>query len=355
LVSGGINDFYGVAVLESVKIGIVGCGGIAGAHAPDLLKLVEEGYEIEVEFLIDTRADAAEAFKAKWGFSDAVVSTDYRDALGKVDAALILTPHALHYRQALDFLRSGAHVLVEKPMACRLEEAYSLVEEAESQGLVLEVGYQRHFEPLFRELRKQLLGGGLGNVNVVSMVLGQDWYRLSRGTWRQVKSLSCGGELIDSGSHFVDVALWATGKRPVEVFAYTNNYDCEVDIDSVVAARLDGGTLLSFTVAGNDPGWLEAEIFWCEKGRVMAIPPQLTVVRSGGEAVTLKPEEPGSRPVLNFVRSILGEEENEAPGKCGLYVAAFTEAAYVSAIEGRRVSIKELCIDKGLDYSKYFG
>ena len=163
--------------------------GVSSA-ASDVYKrqqLAEHGYDVEVRFLVDTRIDAAVSFKKRWGFKEAEIVTDHREILGKVDAALIFTPHAFHYGQCLDFLNSEAHVLVEKPMVCRLEHAYHLVEESKSKGLVLEVGYQRHFEPPFIGLRETLLKEELGKVNIISMILGQDWYLGTKGTWRQVR------------------------------------------------------------------------------------------------------------------------------------------------------------------------
>jgi len=338
-----------------VKLAFIGCGGIANAHARDLARLIEAGYDLEISYLIDPRIEAAERLRDKWGFREARLSRDYRDALGKVDAALVLTPHALHYRQCRDLLRSGVHVMVEKPMVCRLEEAYSLLDEASSADLILEVAYQRHFNPVFMALRDVLSSGDLGDVRLVSMILGQAYLSHVKGTWRLKPELSCGGELIDSGSHFIDAALWCAGKRPLEVFAYTSSYGEAVEIDVGLTARLEGGCIMVFTVAGNDPSFLEKYWFWCDKGRADLSPPRLTIGRREGRV--LEPDLSryrASRPLINFVKSVLGEEDNGSPGVCGLYTVAVVEAAYRSAREGRAISVRELCEEKGLNYDKYF-
>lgn len=325
----------------------MGCGGMGNVHLRDLLQMESQGFDVDVRYLVDIDASRAEALRAKYGLREVEVLTDYRRALGKVDAAVIATPHAEHYQQIMDFVASGAHVLVEKPMVCNLRQALDVYEAWRKSGLVVEVAFQRHFEKPWIAARDLISKGVLGKIEMVSMILGQA-YTGVKGTWRAIRKISCGGELIDSGSHFMDVALWITGLRAEEAFAYMDSRGFEIDINTALVAKLEGGPLLLFTVAGDDPGWLEVEIFWGEEGRLIVQPPAVLLQRrkGEGEAVNLEPY-PQSRPAFNFVRAIEKLEDNGSPPVCGLRVQELADAAYRSVELGRPVKVAELYEEMG--------
>jgi predicted dehydrogenase len=330
-----------------MKVAIVGCGGMGSAHVRDLLQLREQDFNVEIRYLVDVDATRAEALRAKHALKGAEVLTDYHRALGKVDAAVIATPHAEHYQQIMDFVATGAHVLVEKPMVCSLRQALDVYEAWRKSGLVVEVAYQRHFEKPWIAAKELVSKGVLGKIEMVSMILGQA-YTGVKGTWRAIKKISCGGELIDSGSHFMDVALWITGLRVEEAFAYMDYRGFEVDINTALVAKLEGGPLLLFTVAGDDPSWLEVEIFWGEEGRLIVQPPAVLLQRrkGEGEAVNLEPYRQ-SRPAFNFVKAIEKLEDNGSPPVCGLRVQELADAAYRSVELGRPVKVAELYEELG--------
>lgn len=337
-----------------MKIAIIGCGGISRAHSKDIKKLIDAGEDLEVKYLVDIVKEKALKLKAEFGFDSAEVREDYKEVIPYVDAAVICTPHTLHFRQALDFVSAGKHVLVEKPMTHRVKEAYQLVKEAEKQGVVLEIAYQRHFIPKYIVARDFVLSGGLGDVKFISLTLAQGWYKIAKGTWRGTRSLGGGGELIDSGSHISDIAFWTTGLKPVEVFAYIDCYDIEVDVNTCLSAKLTKGALLSFTVAGDDPSWLETEIFWGDRGRLVIFDKGVVFTSRDRKTITLDTSNvKGSRPIFNFIDAINGKDKNKSPAIYGLYVAALSEAAYKSIERMRPISVKELCKEQGIDYS-YF-
>jgi len=339
---------------DTMKIAIIGCGGISRAHSRDIKKLIDLGEDIEVRYLVDIVREKALKLKDEFNFEKAEVCDDYKKVIPYVDAAIICTPHTLHYCQVLDFILANKHVLVEKPMTHRVKEAYHLVKEVEKREVILEIAYQRHFIPKYIVAKDFVLKGELGDVKFISLLLAQCWYNIAKGTWRATLNLGGGGELIDSGSHISDIAFWITGLKPLEVFAYVDCYDLEVDVNTCLAAKLTKGALLSFAVAGDDPSWLEAEMFWGSKGRLTIMDRGILFTSRDGKTISLDTSSiKGSRPVFNFIEAIEGRDENRSPAIYGLYVAAFSEAAYRSIEKMRPVSIKELCEEQGIDYS-YF-
>ncbi|MBO3803151.1 MAG: Gfo/Idh/MocA family oxidoreductase, partial [Candidatus Brockarchaeota archaeon] len=267
---------------------------------------------------------------------------DYVQMLDSVDldAVEILTPHALHFEQIMESLSRGLHVLVEKPMVCKVEHAKKVVEKSELSSKVVLVSYQRHYQPHFRYVKRAISSGELGNVQFVSALQCQDWLEGTKGTWRQDPAVSGGGQLNDSGSHLLDIILWTTGLRAVEVFAYVDNLGSRVDINSALAVKFDNGAEANVSVVGNSPTWWEDITFLGEKGAIFYRNGRLQRLEAGGEGFLEPTKLPqGSNPDRNFVRAILGIEPVESPPECGLRVAELTEAAWRSAESGAKMAV----------------
>ena len=134
--------------MKTVRAAVIGAGYMGRFHAEKLAAC--EGAELAA--VIDADASRASEVGAKLG---AAHGADYRAWLGKIDAACIAVPTELHERVARACLEAGVHVLVEKPLACTLEEADALVAIARKKGLVLQVGHLQRFNPAFQALAAQ--------------------------------------------------------------------------------------------------------------------------------------------------------------------------------------------------------
>jgi predicted dehydrogenase len=323
-----------------VRIGLIGCGGIAHYHINNLLRLPQA----KVVALADPNVKSIEKLREAFHQVERCeVFFDHMQMLDSVDldAVEILTPHALHFEQIMESLRRGLHVLVEKPMVCTVEHAKKVVAKAEESSRVVLVSYQRHYQPQFRYVKNVIGSGKLGKVQFVSALQCQDWLEGTRGTWRQDPEMSGGGQLNDSGSHLLDIILWTTGLRAAEVFAYIDNLGSKVDINSSLAVKFENGAEASISVVGNSPTWWEDITFWGEKGMIFYRNGRLQYIESGGEGFIEPTGLPhGSNPDRNFVMAILGMEPVESPPTCGLHVAELTEAAWRSAKAGTKVPIE---------------
>jgi len=260
----------------------------------------------------------------------------HKDMIAQVemDAVEISTPHTLHYQQIMDSLRAGLHVCCEKPMVCTAEHAKSVIEEAQSSGKVTLVSYQRHYQAPYRYCREMIHSGDLGEVNFVTALQSQNWYRFvtSTNAWRGQKQWSGGGQLNDSGSHMLDIVLWMTGLQPDEVFAYISNLDAEVDILSAIDVRFESGALCTLSVVGHAVNYLEDITIWCEDATLAIRGTEVWLWRD--QEKTVVPEQQLGRtwsPDENFVAAIRGEEEVESLPEEALKVIQLTEAAWASA------------------------
>jgi predicted dehydrogenase len=124
--------------MAKIRAAVVGVGYLGRFHAQKYAQA--EGCELVA--VVDARAEAREAVAQELGTRPLA---DHRELLGQVDAVSVVTPTPAHFAIAQDFLSSGAHVLVEKPITETPEEARRLIELAKQKGRVLQVGHLERF------------------------------------------------------------------------------------------------------------------------------------------------------------------------------------------------------------------
>ncbi len=328
--------------MARIRMGFIGCGGNASGHVGRCLEMPAE---VEVVGLCDPSATSLDRLRERHAAVAEVPSFgDYRDLLAQVpmDAVQISTPHTLHFEQIMAALDRGLHVLCEKPMVCTVAHARQVIARAEAVGRILMVAYQRHLMPQFRYIRNQIMAGELGQIQFVSALQDQAWYRGTRGSWRQQLALSGGGQLIDSGSHLLDIMLWMTGLEVEEVQAFVENFESEVDINSALSLRFRNGAMGNLSIVGNSPtgGMWEDITIWGTKAVVYLRQGKLTVKVAGSNDAYEPTGLPGaSTPDRNFVDAILGRDAVQVPAVCGLRVIELTEAAWESARQGRPAKV----------------
>jgi predicted dehydrogenase len=331
----------------TVRLAAVGLGELGRIE----LEVYDRMEGVEVVAGADVSADAREACSASF---DVPTYASYETLLAEhgdgLDAAHVVTPHTLHHEHATACFDRGLDVFVEKPLVTDVADAVDLVETADERDCRLVVGYQRHFDPVYRRMRALVDDDEVGTVHQVNCFLGQDWIRKFADAWRADPALSGGGQLYDSGSHLLDTLLWTTGTEPVSVSAQVDRRGHEVDVNSALALRLDrGGDPVTASVAVTadgvcDPGTYEGLTVWGTDGRLAFDGTSLSLTRRGGETVRFDVETIGFREGLrqklgDFVAAVRREKEPAVPGTFGLRVVALTEAAYEAAERGETVAV----------------
>ena len=124
--------------MKKVRVAVIGVGYLGRFHAQKYAQLPE----CELVAVVDARPEAREAVATELGTR---ALPDYRSLLGELDAVSIVTPTAAHFAIAREFLESGAHVLVEKPITETPQQARELIRLAASRGRVLQVGHLERF------------------------------------------------------------------------------------------------------------------------------------------------------------------------------------------------------------------
>jgi predicted dehydrogenase len=124
----------------SLKVGVIGVGYLGQHHA----RIYSEIEDAELVAVVDTDRERAAAFAEKYGCS---AYSDFREILPQVDALSIVTPTLSHYLIALECLRAGKDILVEKPITGIVREADELIVESAKRGCILQVGHLERYNP----------------------------------------------------------------------------------------------------------------------------------------------------------------------------------------------------------------
>ncbi len=193
---------------------VVGCGYIGHRH----IAMIDATPEMELVAVADIRqpekCDAPNGVQFYSNIDDLLASE------GKLDMVSVCTPNGLHADMAIKILKSGANVLMEKPLALSIAEAERIAEaEKESEGRVFCV-FQNRYTPTSQWLKGIVEDGTLGDLT--SVIVGCQWNRDERyykpGSWHGTTKLD-GGTLFTQFSHFVDIMLWLVGD--IEILSAT--------------------------------------------------------------------------------------------------------------------------------------
>lgn len=192
--------------MKKVKIGIIGCGGIAnGKHMPALSKLAN----VEMVAFCDIVEEKAHKAKEKYGDASAKVMTDYREMLQDptIDAVHVCTPNDSHADITIAALEAGKHVNCEKPMAKTAADARRMYEASQKSDKKLTISYQNRFRADSQYLNQICRDGELGEIYFAKA---HAIRRRAVPTWGVFldEEKQGGGPLIDIGTHALDLTLW---------------------------------------------------------------------------------------------------------------------------------------------------
>ncbi len=201
---------------QTIKAAIVGTGFIGPAHLEALRRLPY----VEVTSLVEVNQDLANEKAKLLGIPNAYTFENMLKQ-SDIDVVHICTPNFLHFAQAKAVLLAGKHVICEKPLAVKIEEAEELVSLAASKGLVNAVHFNLRYYPMVRQMKTMREKGELGEVYSVMGSYLQDWLFLQTDyNWRLEPDKSGDSRAIaDIGSHLLDITEYVTGLKITEVMA----------------------------------------------------------------------------------------------------------------------------------------
>lgn len=182
------------------KVALIGAGKMGISH----LSILGAHPDVQITGVSDTSKMVLDVFKKFTSFPG---FTDYEQMLNEVDAdaVFVAVPTKFHASMIRKVLEKGKHVFAEKPFCLSVEEGKELVEMAASKKLVNQVGYHNKFVGTFRELKKIVQGGYLGELfHFTGEAYGPVVVRPKQGNWR-ADPAEGGGCLMDYASHVIDL------------------------------------------------------------------------------------------------------------------------------------------------------
>lgn len=189
-----------------MRLGILGAGAIGEKHATAAASV-----GIDVGHIVDHDASRADALA---GTYTAESSNDPQDLWGDdtIDAVVIGVPNAFHKPLALEAMRAGKDVLLEKPMALSAAECDELIAVAKETGRILQIGYAHRFTSVGSAAKQIVEAGDLGDLYHAKAHLHLRRSIPGLGGWFTNKSIAGGGALIDLGVHLIDLSLHLMGQ-----------------------------------------------------------------------------------------------------------------------------------------------
>lgn len=347
----------------TLKIGMIGAGGIAkGAHGNALKKITELAEVIAVS---DVNMQAAKELANEVGATH--IFEDYNELLQlkEIDAVVITTPNFLHSTIAIQSLTAGKHVLCEKPLAMNAEQAELMVSTAKNNGLILMTALNNRYREDVKTIKNYVETGQAGDIYHAKC----GWTRRSGipgwGGWFTKKDLSGGGPLIDLGVHMLDLTLYLMGDpKVISVSGATYqkfgpygtsrawgvaNENGTYDVEDLATAfvRLDNGATLSL-----DASWAanikEEKVYvnlLGDKSGIQIDNKEGTVIftEENGELKDIYPDvvfDDGTARVnmwKHFIECIQEGKEPISSGEKGLLINKILDAIYLSSETGKEI------------------
>ncbi len=357
--------------MEKIRLGIIGYGYMGGAHHANILRgdcpeiTVTAAADIDPEKL--TQAKKADSEIACFATAEELMDS------GTVDAVLIAVPHYDHPRYAIEAMRRGLHVMVEKPAGVYTAQVREMNDAAKDANVVFGMMFNQRTNYIYRTMREIIQSGKYGELRRTNWII-TDWYRpqayYSSADWRATWSCEGGGVLLNQAPHQIDLWQWICG-MPVRVSAkmqFGKWHDIEVEDDvSAYVEYENGATGVFVTTTGNPCGSNRFEVqldgakLLVENGQlhVWEVTPRESEFTKTNTAkwgcppnreleLDLTPDNPQHVGVLNaFADAILHGGTLIADGAEGINALTLSNAMHLSAWTGET-------IDLPLDEQRYY-
>ena len=198
---------------KTLKVGVIGVGGIARSHMP--------GWKASEHAEVVAGSDLFEGALKHWGAVNDVkqLSTNAADIINDPDIDIIdvCTPNMYHTELVVAALNAGKHVICEKPLAPTPEGIHQMIAARDKSGKLLMTAQHFRFQGASQAMKREIDGGALGDIyHARSWMIRRGWLPVRPGFI--YKKNSGGGPCIDVGVHILDLTLWFMGNpKPIAV------------------------------------------------------------------------------------------------------------------------------------------
>lgn len=270
--------------MDTVRIGIIGIGGMGRGHATYLAAGEVPGATLAA--VADVSPDALNWARGKFG--DSVRYFESADALfaaNAVDAVMVAAPHYFHPPLAMQAFENGVHALVEKPAGVYTKQVKEMNAAAERSGKVFGIMFNQRTLGFHQKMKDLVSSGELGEIKRTQYII-TDWFRAQSyydsGGWRATWGGEGGGVLLNQSPHNLDLWQWICGMPSrVRAFCHFGKYH-NIEVEDDVTAYVEypnGATGIFITTTGEAPGSNSFEVVG-DRGKLVLANRKLTFYRT---------------------------------------------------------------------------
>jgi predicted dehydrogenase len=207
------------------NFGIIGAGLMGERRAKSLELFSQTNLIAVADINFDKAKDLAKKYDCCW-------YKDYLTLLNNpnINCVIISVINNQLFKVAKDALQHGKHILIEKPVAINLEDIDKLIELAESNNLIVKVGFNHRYLPTILKAKKLFDNKEIGELMFIKATYGQKSRIGFENEWRVNKEFSGGGELIDQGVHLIDLCRLFMGEI-IETKGLATTLFWNIDVD----------------------------------------------------------------------------------------------------------------------------
>ncbi len=260
---------------EKIKLGIIGIGNMGSAHAKNVI----EGQcpDFELVAVADLKPERLKWAKENLGenillFDNAIEMLDSK----KIDACIVSVPHYDHPKYAMECMKRGIHVMVEKPAGVYTKQVKEMNAEAKKHPeVVFGMMFNQRTNCIYRKMREIVKSGKYGNIRRTNWII-TTWYRpqayYDSGDWRATWSGEGGGVLLNQCPHQLDLWQWICGmpKKVQSKLHYGLWHDIEVEDDVTTYVEYENGATGVFITSTGDAHGVNRFEIQMDKGRIIA-------------------------------------------------------------------------------------
>lgn len=242
---------------KKIRLGIIGIGNMGSTHAKNIMQGLCPDFELAA--VADVKPQRLEW--AKNELSANITLFDNAEAMldsGLIDACMVCVPHYDHAKYAMECMKRGIHVMVEKPAGVYTKQVREMNAEAEKHPeVVFGMMFNQRTNCIYRKMHDLVQSGVYGNIRRTNWII-TDWYRpqayYDSGDWRATWSGEGGGVLLNQCPHQLDLWQWICG-MPSKIDAHLHYglwHDIEVEDDATVYAEYPNGATGVFVTSTGD-------------------------------------------------------------------------------------------------------
>lgn len=335
-----------------LRIGLVGCGGIAQViHIPILKKHPDVNLQALCDIDSSKAAIVADKFKVPHSYED--IEDMLRNE--ELDIVFILTPNNLHLPMSLLALEYGAHLFIEKPTARNHSEVERIRKKAKESKRAVMIGMQNRFHTDVQALRKFLQNNELGKLFFIKAGWLQAIYHSIKQPWIFQKNVSGGGVVMDLGIQMIDLIWWLLEKpKPKSIKALTYQINSQIKVEDFCMICLNFGDAISVSLEICWDFPIPEDRFFLEivgeKG-IGSLNPLKMQKLMHGQIMNITPEIKGTRfsnfqlgyqnEIYHFIDYLTGRvDQLESTIEDSIKVFRIIDGIYQSLSTGREVQFK---------------